>query len=260
MQFDFKMIEQITSVKNEYIKQLSRLNSASGRRESGLFLVEGLKLCQEILRSDFRVDCLLITERAAESFDLASFGGKVIFITEPVAKKLSSMDTPPGIFAVVKQKEMQVSGNPRFILALDHISDPSNLGAILRSAEAFGVDAIYLSEGCVDLYSPKVLRAAMGSAFRASVQKGDLPYYLKQQKDNGYKILGAGLDRNFKLLNDVSFAEPTILIIGNEANGLTEEVMQRCDNGVFIPMLGQNESLNAAVAASIILWEQSKWK
>ena len=100
----------------------------------------------------------------------------------------------------------------------------------------------------------------MGSAFRVSVQKGNLPSYLMQQKANGYHILGAGLDRNFKLLGDVSFANPTIMVIGNEANGLTEEVMNCCDNGVFIPMLGKNESLNAAVAASIILWEQSKWR
>ena len=254
------MFEQINSVKNEYIKQLSRLNTASGRRESGLFLVEGQKLCLEVIHSGFEIECLLITERIAETFDLSVYDGKVIFISEPVAKKLSSMDTPPGIFAVAKQKEITFKESPRFILALDHISDPSNLGAILRSAEAFGVDAIFLSDGCVDFYSPKVIRAAMGSAFRASVQKGDLPSYLMQQKDRGYRILGAGLDRNFKLLGDISFAEPTIMIIGNEANGLTEEVMRCCDHGVFIPMLGKNESLNAAVAASIILWEQSKWK
>lgn len=254
------MFEQISSVKNEYIKQLSRLNTASGRRESGLFLVEGQKLCMEVIQSGFKIESMLITERAAESFDLSKFDGRILFISEPVAKKLSSMDTPPGIFAVAHQNDSIPADNPRFILALDHISDPSNLGAILRSAEAFGVDAIYLSDGCVDLYSPKVIRAAMGSAFRASVQKGNLPAYLKEQKKQGYHIMGAGLDRNFKLLGDISFSEPTIMIIGNEANGLTEEVMNCCDHGVFIPMLGKNESLNAAVAASIILWEQSKWK
>lgn len=254
------MFEQINSVKNEYIKQLSRLNTASGRRESGLFLVEGQKLCMEAIHSDFKIECLLMTERVAETFDHSTYKGRVLLISEPVAKKLSSMDTPPGIFAVAEQQERCSNEIPRFILALDHISDPSNLGAILRSAEAFGVDTVYLSEGCVDFYSPKVIRAAMGSAFRIAVQKGDLPSYLMQQKQKGYHIFGAGLDRNFKLLGDISFAEPSIMIIGNEANGLTNEVMNCCDHGVFIPMLGKNESLNAAVAASIILWEQSKWK
>ena len=254
------MFEQINSVKNEYIKQLSRLNTASGRRESGLFLIEGQKLCAEAIRSSFEINCLLITEPTTKTFDHSEFKGKIIIISEAVAKKLSSMDTPPGIFAVAKQKEMPLKESPRFILALDHISDPSNLGAILRSAEAFGVDSIYLSEGCVDFYSPKVIRAAMGSAFRVSIQKGNLPAFLEEQKNSGYKIIGAGLDRNFKLLGDISFSDPTVLIIGNEANGLTEEVMKCCDHGVFIPMLGENESLNAAVAASIILWEQSKWK
>ena len=254
------MFEQINSVKNEYIKQLCRLNTASGRRESGLFLVEGQKLCAEAIRSDYEIECLLISERILETFDYSAFSGKIILISEAVAKKLSSMDTPPGIFAVAKQKDLQPKATPRFILALDHISDPSNLGAILRSAEAFGVDTVYLSEGCVDFYSPKVIRAAMGSAFRTSVQKGNLPLFLERQKNKGYKIIGAGLDRNFKLLGDLSFSEPTVLIIGNEANGLTEEVISCCDHGVFIPMLGENESLNAAVAASIILWEQSKWR
>ena len=254
------MFEQINSVKNEYIKQLTRLNTASGRRESGLFLVEGQKLCLEAIHSGFEIESMLITERIAETFDLSAFDERVIFISESVAKKLSSMDTPPGIFVVAKQQEQHTDENPRFILALDHISDPSNLGAILRSAEAFGVDTIYLSEGCVDFYSPKVIRSAMGSAFRVAGQKGDLPYYLVKQKSKGYHIFGAGLNRNFKLLGDVSFSDPTIMIIGNEANGLTEEVMNCCDHGVFIPMLGKNESLNAAVAASIILWEQSKWK
>ena len=254
------MFEQINSVKNEYIKQLSRLNTASGRREGNLFLVEGQKLCLEAIHSDFEIQALLITERMAESFDLSIFDGRIILISESVAKKLSSMDTPPGIFVVAEQKNQSFDENPRFILALDHISDPSNLGAILRSAEAFGVDAIYLSEGCVDFYSPKVIRAAMGSAFRVATQKGDLPSYLMQQKENGYQIMGAGLDRNFKLLGDVSFAKPTVMVIGNEANGMTSDVVNCCDHGVFIPMLGKNESLNAAVAASIILWEQSKWK
>ena len=109
------MFEQINSVKNEYIKQLSRLNTASGRRESGLFLVEGQNICLEVIHSGFEIECLLITERIAETFDLSVYDGKVIFISEPVAKKLSSMDTPPGIFAVAKQKEITFKESPRFI-------------------------------------------------------------------------------------------------------------------------------------------------
>lgn len=252
-------MEQITSVKNEYIKELCRLNTAAGRRESGLFAVEGPKLCAEVIRSGWQIERCLVTEKESANPILNGLEDKTILISDAVAKKLSSMDTPPGIMMIVRQKEHPLE-QANFILALDHISDPFNLGAILRSAEAFGVKQVYLSEGSVDLYSPKVLRGAMGSAFRVSVEKGDLAAFLTKMKENGYQILGAGLDQNYQLLPDVSFQKPTVMVIGNEANGISPAIISCCDHGVFIPMSGENESLNAAVAASIILWEQSKWK
>lgn len=252
-------MEQITSVKNEYIKELYRLNTAAGRRESGLFAVEGPKLCAEVIRSGWQIERCLVTEKERTNPILNGLEDKTILISDAVAKKLSSMDTPPGIMMIIHQKEQKVE-QANFILALDHISDPFNLGAILRSAEAFGVKQVYLSEGSVDLYSPKVLRGAMGSAFRVSVQKGDLTAFLTEMKENGYQIFGAGLDQNYQLLPEVSFQKPTVMVIGNEANGISPATISCCDHGVFIPMSGDNESLNAAVAASIILWEQSKWK
>ena len=252
-------MEQIISAKNEYIKELSRLNSAVGRRESGLFLVEGPKLCKEVLRSGWKIKHCLLTEKFLTDPIVAQLGDQCILISEAVAKKLSTMDTPPGIFMVVHQKEHLVSDTP-FILALDHIADPFNLGAILRSAEAFGVKNVFISDGSVDIFSSKVLRGAMGSAFRVPFQRGDLCAFLNECKNKGYQILGAGLDREYLLLPDVSFDCPTVMVIGNEANGLTNEIIACCDQGVFIPMIGENESLNASVAASIILWEQSKWK
>lgn len=254
------IIERITSVKNEYVKQLCRLNSAAGRKESGLFLIEGQKVCAEAIQCEWPIERCLITDRAMQSFDLSAFNAEVIEISEQVAKKISSMDTPPGVFLVARQKNDPIDDTSKFILALDHLADPSNLGAILRSAEAFGVSSIILSEGCVDLYSPKVIRAAMGSAFRVNAQKCDLAAFISAKKEQGFQILGAGLDRDFLTLPEVSFDSPTVLIIGNESNGITDDIMTRCDRGVFIPMQGENESLNAAVAASIILWEQSKWK
>ena len=253
-------MEQITSLQNEYIKRLCRLHTAAGRRESGLFLVEGHKLCEEVLSSGWDVDCCLLTERAISSFPVDRYSVKTILISDHIAKKLSTMDTVPGVFAVVHRQEKAIAANPTFILALDHLSDPSNLGAILRSAEAFGTELIFLSEGCVDPLSPKVIRAAMGSLFRAPLQRGSLPDFLAKKKSEGYRIIGAGLDRRYQELQSLSFNEPTVMIIGNESNGITPEIVALCDHGLFIPMLGQNESLNAAVAASIILWEQSKWK
>jgi TrmH family RNA methyltransferase len=254
------MIEHITSLQNEYIKQLCKLHTSAGRKESELFLIEGKKLCAEAFNSGWKIERCLVTEKEAENPLIKEVKDKTVLIADHIAKKLSTMDTAPGIFMVVRQQSNLMECLPKFILALDHVSDPSNLGAILRSAEAFGTGLVYLSEGCVDLYSPKVLRAAMGSVFRVPVQKGSLPDFLAKQKENGYRIYGAGLNRNYLELPQISFDAPSVMVIGNEANGICEETMNVCDNGVFIPMLGKNESLNAAVAASIILWEQSKWR
>ncbi len=253
-------MEQITSLQNEYIKKICKLHTAAGRKEFGLFLVEGHKLCEEALNSGWQIERCLITEQALKTFPLDQYDVKTVLISEHIAKKLSTMDTTPGVFTVVYPKEFAEPSDPPFILALDHLSDPSNLGAILRSAEAFGAGMIYLSEGCVDFLSPKVIRAAMGSLFRAPLRRGSLAEFLAQKKKAGYRIIGAGLDRQYQELQKFSFREPTVLIIGNESNGISKEIMQLCDHGLFIPMLGHNESLNAAVAASIILWEQSKWR
>ncbi|MBQ8894121.1 MAG: RNA methyltransferase [Clostridia bacterium] len=254
------MMERITSLQNEYIKKLCRLHLAAERRKSGLFLIEGQKLCAEALKSGWEIERCLVTEKEQSSPLIHEIQSKTVIVSDHIAKKLSTMDTVPGIFMVVQQKTTAIPQTPDFILALDHLADPSNLGAILRSAEAFGTELVYLSEGCVDLYSPKVLRAAMGSVFRVPVLKGNLSDFLEDHKSKGYRVYGAGLDRDYLELPDVSFKEPSIMIIGNESNGISKEIMTHCDSGVFIPMLGKNESLNAAVAASIILWEQSKWR
>lgn len=254
-------MDTITSLQNEYIKQLQKLKTASGRRKAGLFMVEGKKLCQEAIRSGQRITKCLVTKGESNHLFLQDLKeDQIIMISDAVAAKLSEMDTCPGIFMVIEiPKEQRVEKTP-FILALDHLSDPANLGAILRSAEAFGVKQVYLSEGSVDLYSSKTLRGAMGSAFRVPLCRGNLSEMLIACKDQGYQILGAGLDRNFKELQDVSFEQPTVVVIGNEANGISDEILSLCDRGLFIPMMGENESLNAAVAASIILWEQAKWR
>lgn len=253
------MTQRITSLQNEYIKSLCLLHHASERRKTGLFLIESAKLCEEALRSGWPVEQCLVTEKEANHPALNGVENKIV-ISEPIAKKLSSMDTPPGIFMVLRQQAAAPEADPDFILALDHLSDPSNLGAVLRSAEAFGAGLVFISDGSVDLYSPKTLRAAMGSAFRVPVMKGDLADFLLRRKKSGYSIYGAGLDRQYKNLPEISFNDPSIVVIGNESGGISPEIIRCCDSGLYIPMLGNNESLNAAVAASIILWEQSKWR
>ena len=253
-------MEQITSLQNEYIKQLNKLKTAAGRKKAGQFIIEGKKLCEEALQSGQKILKCLVTDAEKENPLLRKLEqNKIILINTAIAGKLTDMDTCPGIFMVIEIPAPALEQAPPFILALDHLSDPANLGAVLRSAEAFGVKQVYLSNGSVDLYSLKVLRGAMGSAFRIPVLRGDLAELIEKRKQDGYLIFGAGLNRSFQQLPDIRFDQPTVVVIGNEANGISPEIMALCDHGLFIPMQGENESLNAAVAASIILWEQSKW-
>ena len=227
-------MEFISSVQNEKVKAAVKLQSSKARSESGTFVVEGAKL---------------ISENGTECLE----------VSEAVIKKLSALTTPQDHIAVFKAKPNSFQDpDENFILALDRLQDPQNIGAIFRSAEAFGTRCIVLSPDCCDPYSPKALRAAMGSTFRLTIVIDDLRSFIEKCKSKGYCIIGTGLDKNADTPEILKNDDKKILIIGNEGSGMSEAVKDKCDRFVFIPMSGQNESLNAAVAASILLWETRK--
>ena len=238
-----------SSVQNNKIKELGKLNTKKYRDKTGLFLVEGEHLIVEAYNSGYLKEVLLL-EGNSISLDV-----KVNYVSESVMKFLSSLDTQTNMIGVCHKKENEIKGDK--LLVLDDVQDPGNLGTIIRSSVAFNIDTIILSEKCVDIYSPKVLRASQGMVFYINFVICDLEKTLPLLKNDGYQILGTKVTSG----NDLKSLEKKkkfAIIMGNEGNGVRKTLLDLCDEYIYIKMNENCESLNVAVATSIILYELDK--
>ena len=248
------MYEVITSTKNDTVKAARRLKLKKGRAETGLYLVEGVKCVSELMTH--RPDDLQTLFVSGDAFeDMVSAAQKtdvqVCRVTDSVMDAICDCKTPQGIAATARISANKC-GSSGFIVALDHVQDPSNLGTIIRTADAGGVSCVVLSEGCADPHAPKAVRASMGSLFHIPVIVAELPAYLCSLGDAGYEIAGAHLDGQTEYQLDW---RKTCLVIGNESRGLSEDIQRLMTQFIKIPMLGKAESLNAAVAAGILIYK-----
>ena len=236
----------VTSVNNEYIKGLCKLKDKKYRDSTNLFLIEGEHLVNEAINEE-----LVILEGC--SFEYADkYADNITYVNENVMKKLSSMDSYPNIIGVAyKRKEDKIGSR---VLVLEDIQDPGNLGTIVRSAAAFNIDTIILSPRTVDLYNLKVIRATQGMIFHLNIITRELEPTIKELKTNNYLILGTNV-RNGTNIKDINISGNFALIIGNEGRGMSDTLSKLCDKNVYIKMNERVESLNAAVATSIILYE-----
>lgn len=243
-------MEHITSLKNPKVAAWKALKDRKGRRESGCFLVEGRKMVEEALKSAFDVETVLVQEGMELPDGLTM---PVYELPAHVLAAVCDTKTPQGIAAVVRMKEQSALGN--HIVVLDGVQDPGNVGTIIRTADAAGLDGVLLSTQCADVFSPKVLRATMGSIFRMNLRTtDDLPGELTKLREKGYSILSSQLDGT-PFYEREKVAEQFALIIGNEGNGVSEQVQQTATHRVRLPMRGGAESLNAAIAAAIMMYE-----
>lgn len=238
--------------KNE-IKRVASLRQQKFRKEMGLFVVEGRKMTEELLRSNFDMEALYATEACHDLFPQAET------VSEMQMAQMSGQDTPPGILAVVNIPEaQQISTSPRFILALDGIANPGNMGTLIRTAEWFGIHNIVCSPDCVEVWNPKVIQATMGSIFRINVLEADLTQFLHEQQSQGKAIYGALLEG--ENLFDMEEGKEGVIVIGSESHGIRNEVLPCITHPVTIPRIGmsQTESLNASVAGAIIMAELTR--
>ncbi len=243
-------MEHITSLKNPKVAAWKALKDRKGRRESGCFLVEGRKMVEEALKSAFDVEAVLVQEGVSFPDGLTM---PVYELPAHVLAAVCDTKTPQGIAAVVRMKEQSALG--KHIVVLDGVQDPGNVGTIIRTADAAGLDGVLLSNQCADVFSPKVLRATMGSIFRMNLRTtDDLPGELTKLREKGYSILSSQLDGT-PFYEREKVAEQFALIIGNEGNGVSEQVQQTATHRVRLPMRGGAESLNAAIAAAIMMYE-----
>lgn len=235
----------IDSLDNKKIKEIASLKIKKYRDQYGLFLVEGKHLVDEAKKSGLLEEVILLDDEY--DFD------KKLIVSEKVMKKLSFQDSLPSIMGVCKIKDSKLIGSK--YLLLDGIQDPGNLGTIIRSGLAFGVDTIVLSKDSVDLYNDKVIRSTQGMIFHINIIRCDLEDVINKIKGD-IKIIGTSLGDSTPL-RSIDKLERYALIVGNEGNGVKKEILDLCDDIVRIEMNKDVESLNVGVATSIILYEMS---
>lgn len=252
----------ITSRDNALIKDVCRLmSSAKYRREKRAFVLEGLRLCRDAVRTGITPETVLMTvsffdSHTADAQEIYKNCDSTFLVSDAVAKKLGDTETPQGIFAVVPMPSPVAFAENGKYIGLENVQDPSNLGAVARSAEAFGISALILFGNTCDPFSPKAQRAAMGALLRLPVYQfasfSDFKTACPECKSYAAVVSGGNKP------DAVDFSAPSITVVGNEANGLTPDTAGQCDKKLTIPMKGRAESLNAAVAASVIIWEMTK--
>ena len=261
-------MELITSRNNDKIKYAVKVrDSQSFRREESVFFTEGARLCSDAAQSGVSVKEMYVTEKAMQKYSeyvtvIEKSAEKCFLISEEIASKLSDTKSPQGVFCLCKMLDKntnigKIKYNGKYI-ALDGVSNPANFGAVVRTAEAVGLDGVIVSGGC-DVYNPKSQRSAMGSLFRMDViVTDDLPRLLGELRENGMKIYAGVPDSSALKLTEADMNGGVVSIIGNEGNGITPEVCEASTELVTIPMKGRAESLNAAAAASIMIWEMMR--
>jgi len=254
----------ITSTSNAQIKELAKLQKKSRLRdEKGIFLVEGPRMTEEIPAE--RIEKVYASESFAKKNKefLEKLQAPVELLTDTVFAYVSDTKTPQGILAVVKQQpysfeELLGKEKASFLLILDHLQDPGNLGTIMRAAEAAGVTGILMSSDCVDIYNPKTIRSTMGALYRVPfVVSEDFAGDIERLKKAGVSTYAAHLGATISY-EGADYKKPCAFMIGNEANGLSDEVAALADCKILIPMAGQVESLNAAMAATVLMFEAAR--
>lgn len=260
-------MQVITSKDNEVVKSIKKLKEKKFRDEKNQYVVEGIKLVAEAIEEDINIDSVVVCEDCVNDgtidkkllYEIAKY--KCIYVTEKIFDTLSDVSNPQGIMAVVNRNDNKnsIDYNQDFIVVLDGIQDPGNLGTILRTVDSAGLNQIILSKETADSYNPKVVRSTMGGIFRVNAIKSDnLIETLKDMQKHGFEVVVTSLDTDNSVY-DINYNKK-VIVIGNEANGVSKEVQEIADKKVKIPMIGKTESLNASVAAGIMIYEYVRSK
>lgn len=249
-------MQDITSQSNAKIKYIRSLAQKKSRAEHKEYTVEGVKSVRDALSSDREVTAICASKSFTENeqFDYPD-DIPVYRVADAVFEKLCDTKTPQGILAVIKMSDTAFElDRERFYIYCDRLQDPGNLGTVIRTADAAGAGGVLLSEGCADLYSPKTVRASMGSFFNMNVMTDIDAKTLGKYAGAGFTLYGGALHSDSIPYTEADFTKPCIIVIGNEANGISGEVLRLCRR-VKIPIMGKAESLNAGVAAAVLMYE-----
>ena len=260
-------MQVITSKDNEIIKNIRRLKDKKYRDIAKQYIVEGVKLIEEAIEEDAKIDKIVVCEECIKDstleqkllYEIAKYD--CIYVSEKIFGLLTDVTTPQGILAVINKEcnEDSIDYEQDMIVILDGIQDPGNLGTILRTIDSVGLNQIIVSSNTADAYNPKVVRSTMGAIFRVKViESKNLIETIKNIKKHKFKIVATSLQTENSIY-EIEYNKKA-LVIGNEANGVSDEILEASDIKAKIPMLGKTESLNASVATSVILYEYVRQK
>lgn len=248
-------MELISSRNNKKITDAIKLKDKKARDLTGLFCFEGYKLFCEALTAGIEFTEIFVSERFMESHTMPA-GVEYTPVTDGVYEKLSDDKAPDGIFCVATKPKISPCNEKRFMVC--SLSDPGNVGTIIRTAAAFGIGKLILCDNCADPFSPKCVRSSMGAVFKLSIQTDNSETAIDNLKKNGYNLCAAALTDNAADVREINIDKKTCFVIGNEGHGLSEKTISLCDTPVIIPIDKNTESLNAASAATVLMWELSK--
>ena len=267
--------ETVTSSQNKYVALARSLGDRKQRQKNALFRFDGVKLLCEAATKGVQIEFLLVGESAYDAvFDKAEklysitpgmLDCKIIVVSDSVFEKISEENAPEGVITVVKYDTKRHRSLPadeicvcegENVLLLESVRDPQNVGAIMRTAAAFAVDRVIMSADCADVYNSKTLRASMGAVFSLKIDRVEsICAAIGAVRRSGRRVFAAALDGDALRLGETEFCAGDCVVIGNEGHGLSEKTISACDASVYIPMARGVESLNAAVAASVLMWE-----
>ncbi|MCI9016467.1 MAG: RNA methyltransferase [Clostridia bacterium] len=260
-------MQVITSKDNETIKNIRKLKEKKYRDSTNKYIIEGIKLIQEAIEEKALIDTIVICEDCVQQkqieakvlYEIAKFN--CIYVSSKIFDLITEVTNPQGILAIIDRGESkkELDYTKDIILVLEDIQDPGNLGTILRTADSVGLNQILISKKTADVYNSKVIRSTMGAIFRINiVQTEDLEKNLKEIKKHKFKVMVTSLQAEEDIY-EVDYTKK-VIVIGNEAKGVSQQILKLADNKIKIPMIGKTESLNVAVATSIILYEYVRQK
>lgn len=246
-------MKHIQSAKNPQIKQWKKLSMKKERDKTRTFVVEGFHLVEEALIGDSILEIIISENKdLPPSWDYGSV--PVTMVTDEIIHHLSETEAPQGVFAICRQQEPSAAAadGERYLL-IDSVQDPGNLGTMIRTADAAGIDAVIVGEGSVDIYNPKVLRSAQGSHFHLPVISANLAEWINKLKDDNIPVYGTALE-NGKEYTEIHSTGKFALIVGNEGSGVSKDILETTTDNLYIPIFGKSESLNVAIATGILLY------
>ena len=265
----------INGKSNATVAEISKLLTKKYRMQNKLFVCDGIKLFKEAVNANAKIKYIVIDNNASLDNEVVLLikecvkkGTKILCVEKYIFEKLTTENAPQGIITVCEFYDLkhtisldlsQIDLEEKSIIILESVRDPGNMGTILRNACAFGIDKLVLSSDCADIYSPKVVRSSMGAIFKLDIHiVDDLKNAIEHLKSEGRRVLAAAIDDTALILGKDKVSRGDVVVLGNEGHGISPDLIEKCSNKIFIPMKGNTESLNVAMASAVIMWEISK--